>query len=487
MRLRPLAAVLSAAALSVCLPAVPAQAQMPDAPGGRAPGRQASGVVEAPVQYKLPDGTTAKGFVAMPADAVSRPGVLVIPEWWGLTEYPKTRARELARHGYVAFVADMYGDGETADTPDKAKELSGRATKAGLAERAAPALERLRSMGPVDGRKVAAIGFCFGGSTVADMVKNGADLKAAVSFHGGLGPDSAPTKGAEIKTPFLVCHGGDDPMVPPAQFAQFVQKSIEAGVPLTVVSFPGAVHAFTNPDADSHGMDGVKYDKVAAERSMAIMYQFFAMTTGDPTGQERAARARADVAAGRTGTYHVDGDVERPGTYAISGDTDVTLRQTLIAAGGYPKDPAADRRVISVARRAEDGADAETIKVVGSDLFASPPKGDMTLRPGDQITVGDADAKPAADPATRPAARAGEAPRRAVVVFREPVRPVPADGGASAEERGALFLWAPASPGIEGNRPGHYEPVQPSDEYSSRLIPLHRGDAEVVYVAPAPH
>ena len=240
---------------------------------------------ESTVEYQLPDGTPAKGFLVTPGkkDSATSPAVLVVPEWWGLTEYPKTRARELAAHGYVALVADMYGNGETTDSPDKAKELSGKAYKYGLAKLAAPALAKLKSMPGVDGSKIAAIGFCFGGSTVADLVKTGADIQAAVSFHGGLGPDLAADAGAgrsTPKTPFLVCHGGADPMVKPSQFAQFVQKEIEAGVPLTVVSFPGVKHAFTNPEADSHHMDAIKYDANAAKASMKIMYDFFEMVLG---------------------------------------------------------------------------------------------------------------------------------------------------------------------------------------------------------------
>ena len=238
---------------------------------------------EKTVEYQLPDGTPAKGFLARPdnssqAPTAGAPAVLVIPEWWGLTEYPKMRARELAAHGYVAFVADMYGNGETTESPDKAKELSGKAYKDGLAKLAAPALAELKSMPGVDGSRIAAIGFCFGGSTVADLVKTGAEIQAAVSFHGGLGPDLAAAAGSNPKTPFLVCHGGADPMVTPDKFGQFVQKEIEAGVPLTVVSFPGVEHAFTNPDADAHHMDGIKYDEAAAKASFKIMYDFFDMT-----------------------------------------------------------------------------------------------------------------------------------------------------------------------------------------------------------------
>ena len=373
MRLKPLAAVLSAAALSVCLPGVPARADTPQVVGAE----KASDITEAPTEYKLPDGTTAKGFVAMPAGASDAPAVLVIPEWWGLTEYPKTRARELARHGYVALVADMYGDGKTADTPDAAKSLAGKSNGTGLAKLAAPALQQLKSMKQVDGGKVAAIGFCFGGSTVADMVKSGADLQAAVSFHGGLGPDAAPAKGATIKTPFLVCHGGADPMVPPGQFAQFVQKSIEAGVPLTVVSFPGAVHAFTNPAADEKGMDGVKYDKEAAERSMAIMYQFFAMTIGDPLAEPVAgAPAAIDPA------FSVVGAVPQPGKFLIGRPGDPVSVADALQLAGKPADENASVFIV----QGDDftAAEAHTYKEVVS---GRDPIGGAAIRVGDTIFV----------------------------------------------------------------------------------------------------
>lgn len=239
-------------------------------------------IVTKDIEYKLPTGQMARG-VAVYDDAREgkRAGVLVIPEWWGLNDYPVMRARQLAEMGYIAFVADMYGDRHTTTSPQEAGQLAGKAGKAGLAKLAQPALDELKKMPQVDSSRIAAIGFCFGGSTVADMVKNGLDFQAGVSFHGGLGPDSAPTKGATVKTAFLVLHGGADPFVPAGPFAQFVQRSIEAGVPITVVNFPGAVHAFSNPDADKAGLEGVKYDKEAAEMSWKIMGHFLEMVLGE--------------------------------------------------------------------------------------------------------------------------------------------------------------------------------------------------------------
>ena len=238
-------------------------------------------IITKTVEYKLPTGDTARG-VAVYDDAADgkRPGILVIPEWWGLNEYPRSRARQLAEMGYVAFVADMYGQGRTTTKADEAGHLAGKAHQFGLARLAAPALAELKKIEHVDAERIAAIGFCFGGSAVADMIKSGAPIHSGVSFHGSLGPDAAPAKGSSAKTPLLVLHGGADPMVPPDAIAGYVQKCIEAGLPISFVSFPTAVHALSNPDADKPGIEGVSYDEQAATASWRIMQQFLAMTIG---------------------------------------------------------------------------------------------------------------------------------------------------------------------------------------------------------------
>jgi dienelactone hydrolase len=182
--------------------------------------------------------------------------------------------------GYVAFVADMYGEGRVTREAGEAANLSGAAQQAGLAKLAEPALAELRKLEQVDGSKIAAIGFCFGGSTVADMVRSGLEIKAGVSFHGTLGPALAPAAGSGVETPLMVLHGGADPMVAPEAVAGFVQKCIEAGVPISFVNFPAAVHAFSNPDADQAGIEGVSYDEQAAKAGWRLMAQFLAMTIG---------------------------------------------------------------------------------------------------------------------------------------------------------------------------------------------------------------
>ena len=251
-------------------------------------------VVRKTVEYKLPTGQTAKG-VAVYDDAKTgkRPGVLVIPEFWGLTDYPQMRAEQLAEEGYVAFVADMYGDGKTTADAKEAGRLSGEAKKTGLAKLAKPALDELKKMEQVDAENVAAIGFCFGGSTVVAMAGSdyGSQLKGVVSFHGGLGGDAAPAGSTYNGPPMLILHGGADPLVKPADFAAFVQKSIEAGVPITVSSFPGALHAYTNPEADEKArtadMQGkIAYDEAATKISLEIMEEFLESTVGEPNGDD---------------------------------------------------------------------------------------------------------------------------------------------------------------------------------------------------------
>ncbi len=247
------------------------------------------GMKEEVVEYELPTGEIAQGVLIYDEDVTGmRPGILVVPEWWGLTEYPKMRARELAEEGYIAFVADMYGNGVTTGDPAEAGKWSGMARETGLAELVMPAMKVLVDQENVDDEAIGAIGFCFGGSTVVDMATSdyGSKLKAVVSFHGGLSADAAP-QAAYNGPAMLILHGGADPMVKPDAFAGFVQKSLEAGVPMTLVNFPTALHAFSNPDATMMAeknpqlKGAIAYDEQAAKASIEIMDEFFEMIFGD--------------------------------------------------------------------------------------------------------------------------------------------------------------------------------------------------------------
>ena len=222
------------------------------------------------------NGQKLEGFLAYDdSRAGPRPGVLVIHEWWGLNDYVKDRARQLAQMGYVAFAADMYGDAKVTRDPKQAQEWSGAIGKGGLmAPRSKAGLEVLRAQPQVDPAHLAAIGFCFGGSTVLQLAYSGEPLDAAVTFHGGLmAPQEAQL--AKIKAPILILHGAEDTFIKPETIDQ-VRVSLDKGkVDWYMVTYAHAVHAFSNPDADSFKIPGIGYNEKAARRSWDEMQRFF--------------------------------------------------------------------------------------------------------------------------------------------------------------------------------------------------------------------
>ena len=203
------------------------------------------------------NGTTLKGYVAYD-DAVKgkRPGILVVHEWWGHNEYARKRARMLAAQGYTALAVDMYGNGKQAHHPDDAGKFSSEVSKnAALAKaRFDAALKLIKKQKTVDADNIAAIGYCFGGSVVLNMARIGEPLKAVLSFHGGLGTDT-PAEAGKVKARIASFTGEDDPFIPATQVAAFRQEMDKAGASYTVVTYPGAKHSFTNPDADKYGQE----------------------------------------------------------------------------------------------------------------------------------------------------------------------------------------------------------------------------------------
>ena len=162
------------------------------------------------VKYKAGD-VEAEGFLAYNEKvAGKRPGVVVVPEWWGLNDYAKSRAKQLAELGYVALAADIYGEGKVAKDPAEAGKWAG-ALKGGdrkeLRARVAAAFEQLKKHNEVDATRTAAIGYCFGGTTVLELARSGADVSAIVCFHGDLST-AQPAQAGQIKAKVLVCHGG---------------------------------------------------------------------------------------------------------------------------------------------------------------------------------------------------------------------------------------------------------------------------------------
>lgn len=205
-----------------------------------------------------------------------RPAVLVFPDWMGNGEFSKAKARQLAELGYVAIAVDVYGNGKLAADSKEAAELSGamKANRTLLRDRAARVLAMVKRLKEVDPKRVAAIGFCFGGTAALELARSGADVQAVVSFHGGL-DTPAPADAKNIRAKLLVLHGNLDPFVPAKQVQAFFDEMNAAGVDYTFTAYANAVHSFTNPAAGMDPSRGAAYNPDAERRSWASMRLFF--------------------------------------------------------------------------------------------------------------------------------------------------------------------------------------------------------------------
>jgi len=229
------------------------------------------------IEYKQGDATLEGCVIYDDAVQGKRPGILVVHQWMGLTDYEKHRAEMLAQLGYVAFCADVYGKGIRPTSPKEAGSQVGKykGDRPLLRERVNAALDELKKNELVDAKRVAAIGYCFGGTAVIELARSGADLNGIVSFHGGL--DSlAPADGKNIKCKVLVCHGADDPTSSPQNVAAFESEMRDAKVDWRMIKYGGAVHAFTQPTAGNDNSKGVAYNERADKRSWEDMKLFFA-------------------------------------------------------------------------------------------------------------------------------------------------------------------------------------------------------------------
>jgi dienelactone hydrolase len=223
------------------------------------------------------DGVSLQGFLAYDnALKGKRPGVLVVHEWWGLNDYARKRATQLAALGYVAFALDMYGKDKVTDHPEQASEFSKQVTGnvKSWQKRALAGLAVLKKQPVTDPSRIAAIGYCFGGSTVQQLAYSGADIRGIVSFHGSLIP---PTESAvkQIKAKFLICHGASDPFTKPEALQAYITAMNASGIDWKMSIYAHAKHAFTNPDADKYGMAALGYNRTADRRSWEDMKQFF--------------------------------------------------------------------------------------------------------------------------------------------------------------------------------------------------------------------
>ncbi len=205
------------------------------------------------VHYTV-DGQDFLGWMAWDSTLhIRRPGIVVVHEWWGHNAYARRRARMLAELGYTAFALDMYGNGKTAMHPSEAIAFSTQAMASAdtARDRFVKAMDILKASPTVDTSKIGAVGYCFGGNVVLDMAREDVGLKGVVSFHGIL-TTRLPADSA-IMTRILVCTGEDDPMSPPQVVNAFDAEMRSAGADYKIIRYPGAKHAFTNPDADSLG------------------------------------------------------------------------------------------------------------------------------------------------------------------------------------------------------------------------------------------
>ncbi len=229
------------------------------------------------VAYKEGD-TTLEGWLAYDDSFTGkRPGVLVVHQWKGLGDYEKKRAGMLAKLGYVAFCADIYGQGIRPQTTAEAGAQAGKykGDRPLLRARVNAGLDALKKIERVDGKHVAAIGYCFGGTTVIELARSGAEISGVVSFHGGL-DSPTPADGKNIKCKVLACHGADDPFVPAKDLAAFEDEMRSAKVDWQLMKFGGAVHSFTDWNMDGKALPGAQYNEAADQRSWSAMQQFFA-------------------------------------------------------------------------------------------------------------------------------------------------------------------------------------------------------------------
>lgn len=228
------------------------------------------------IEYKDGD-TVLEGYLVYDdAVAGARPGVIVVHDWMGFGPYGNGRAEQLAQLGYAALAVDIYGKGVRPQNTDEASKQAGyfKEHRDVLRRRALAGLEALKQESVVDPQRIAAIGYCFGGTTVLEMARAGMPLSGVVSFHGGLSTDMPAAKG-DIKSKVLVLHGADDPYVPPDEVAGFTKELNAAGADWQMVQYSGAVHSFTRKDAGDDNSKGAAYNANADKRSWEAMKIFF--------------------------------------------------------------------------------------------------------------------------------------------------------------------------------------------------------------------
>lgn len=225
------------------------------------------------ISYQF-DGVEFVGYLADGSSGKSTAGILVAHEGGGMTGHPKERAIMLAELGYVAFAMDIFGHRITSREQAMATIGGLMADLPTLHGRTRAALDVLRGRDNVDAARTAAIGFCFGGTTVLELARSGADIPCVVGFHSGLGTTTPAAKGA-IKAKVLVCLGAADPIIPAASRETFVSEMDTAGADWQVLLMGGVGHSFTNTEVTAMGLAGFAYDEAADRRSWSAMRGLF--------------------------------------------------------------------------------------------------------------------------------------------------------------------------------------------------------------------
>lgn len=228
------------------------------------------------VEYEV-DGVLMRGYLALPEEGTSWPGVLIAHEGNGLDDFQLTKAPRLAELGYAAFALDYYGGRKVFGDRDEMMhgviELASDADR--VRARARAGLDVLLAEPGVDAGRIAAIGYCFGETVVMELARTGADVKAVVGFHPGLNI-LRPGDSRHIKGKVLMCVGADDPVVPPESRRAFEEEMRAACLDWRMILLGGVEHSFTHPFADTLGIPGLRYDAAAAERSWRAMLDLFA-------------------------------------------------------------------------------------------------------------------------------------------------------------------------------------------------------------------
>jgi dienelactone hydrolase len=232
-----------------------------------------SNVTVRSVVYQIDGQPYESRLVFDSGDASSRPGLVMAPNWMGVSQGAEKIAQAVAEQGYVVLVADLYGQGTRPKNGDEAGAamMPLKNDRPLLRKRMQAALDALKSQvdAPVDTLKLATFGFCFGGCCSLELARTGAELKAAVSFHGTLDTPN-PEDANNIQGSVLVMHGASDPLVPKEQLPAFEAEMNAAGVDWQLLSYGGAVHSFTDPEANTPGM--MMYDAKTAKRAFASMH-----------------------------------------------------------------------------------------------------------------------------------------------------------------------------------------------------------------------